>query len=108
VQRCLVFRFPSKSLALSEVERVDISLIDWVFVATGLWPVHKQSRLTEPWPQDEIPGPARNDKRVDRVVLNAMLIQATKPYLFNIVFGEDDPPRFLHSARNDKEQAESW
>ena len=31
---------------------------------------------------------------VDRVVLNAMLIQAPKAQIFTIVFGEADPPGF--------------
>jgi hypothetical protein len=29
---------------------------------------------------------------VDRVILNAMLIQAPKAQIFGIVFGEADPP----------------
>ncbi len=43
-----------ESLSLSEVEWVHTFLIDWAFVATGLWPVHEQLRLTEPWLQQEI------------------------------------------------------
>jgi hypothetical protein len=32
---------------------------------------------------------------MDRVVLNAMLIQGPKPQMFGIVFGEADPPGFV-------------
>ena len=68
-----------------------------------------RSRLTVLWLQEgDSSTPLGMTSGWDRVVLNAMLIQATKPHLFNIVFGEADPPRFLDSARNDKEQAETW
>jgi hypothetical protein len=32
---------------------------------------------------------------MDRVVLNAMLIQGPKAQMFGIVFGEADPPGFV-------------